>query len=196
MDKGNVLDALAKADVVRFGEFTLVSGDKSPIYVDLRMLPSYPEPFDAITTALSEAAKATGAKRIGGMETAGIPLGAAMAIKLRMPMIYIRKKPKEYGTQSRIEGVLEKGDTVVLVDDLMTKGTSKLDFVAPVREAGGVVKDIVIVLDREQGGKAALAAEDIMLHTLVTLKELLAYLFGKKKITKDQYDKVLAYLAK
>lgn len=196
MDKSAVLQALADANVVKFGEFTLVSGDKSPIYVDLRMLPSYPESFDTLTTALAEAAKSTGAKRLGGMETAGIPLGAAMAIKLKKPMIYIRKKPKEYGTQSRIEGVLEKGDTVILVDDLMTRGTSKMDFVPPVREAGGVVKDIIIVLDREQGGKEALAAEGIRLHTLVTLKELLAYLFEKKKITREQYDNVLAYLCK
>jgi len=196
MEKAKILEALARANVVKFGEFTLVSGDKSPIYVDLRMLPSYPEVFDAITTALADAASKTGAKRIGGMETAGIPLGAAMAIKLKKPMVYIRKKPKDYGTQSRIEGVLEKGESVVLVDDLMTKGTSKLDFVVPVREAGGVVKDIVIVLDREQGGKDALAAEGIKLHNLVTLKELLAYLFDKKKITKEQYDKVLAYLNK
>lgn len=196
MDKSAVLQALADADVVKFGEFTLVSGEKSPIYVDLRMLPSYPISFDIITTALSEAAKSTDAKRIGGMETAGIPIGAAMAIKLKKPMIYLRKKPKEYGTQSRIEGVIEKGDLVVLVDDLMTKGTSKLDFVVPMREAGGIVKDIVIVLDREQGGKEALAAEGIKLHTLVTLKELLAYLFDKKKITKEQYGSVIAYLAK
>lgn len=196
MEKARVLQALADANVVKFGEFTLVSGEKSPIYVDLRMLPSYPESFDVITTALAEAAGKTDAKRIGGMETAGIPLGAAMAIKLKKPMIYIRKKPKEYGTQSRIEGVLEKGDTVILVDDLMTRGTSKLDFVEPVREAGGVVKDLAIVLDREQGGKGALDAAGIRLHNLVTLKELLAYLFEKKKITKDQYDKVLAYLAK
>jgi len=196
MDKSGVLQALADANVVKFGEFTLVSGDKSPIYVDLRMLPSYPESFDLITTALAEAATKTSAKRIGGMETAGIPLGAAMAIKLKKPMIYIRKKPTEYGTQSRIEGDLNNGDTVILVDDLMTKGTSKLDFVVPVREAGGVVKDIAIVLDREQGGKEALAAEGIKLHNLVTLKELLVYLFDKKKITKDQYGKILAYLAK
>jgi orotate phosphoribosyltransferase len=196
MEKSNVLDALAQANVVKFGEFTLVSGEKSPIYVDLRMLPSYPWSFDVITTALAEAAKATGAARIGGMETAGIPLGAAMAIKLSKPMIYIRKKPKEYGTQSRIEGVLNKGESVILVDDLMTRGTSKLDFVVPVREAGGVVKDIVIVLDREQGGKEALAAEGIKLHNLVTLKELLAYLFEKKKITKEQYYEVLDYLSK
>ena len=196
MDKDLVLQALADADVVKFGEFTLVSGEKSPIYVDLRALPSNPQSFDTVTTGLAELARKAGATVLAGMETAGIPLAAAMAIKLKRPMVYVRKKTKDYGTKSRIEGVIRKGDKVALVDDLMTRGTSKMDFVEAVKESGNDVKDLIIVLDREQGGKDELARMGVRLHNLVTLKELLAYLFGKKKITKAQYDEVLAYLSK
>lgn len=196
MDKTVILGALAKADVVKFGEFTLVSGDKSPIYVDLRALPSHPESFDVITTGLAEAVKESGATVIAGMETAGIPLAAAIAIKIKKPMAYVRKKTKDYGTKSRIEGIIKKEDKVILVDDLMTKGTSKLDFIEAVKETGATVTDLAIVLDREQGGSEAMKELGINLRRLVTLKELLSYLFNKKKITKEQYDCVLAYLAK
>lgn len=196
MDKNLILQALADANVVKFGEFTLVSGEKSPIYVDLRALPSNPQSFDTVTTGLAELARSAGATVLAGMETAGIPLAAAMAIKLKMPMAYVRKKTKDYGTKSRIEGIIKSDDKVALVDDLMTRGTSKMDFVEAVKESGNDVKDLVIVLDREQGGRDELARMGVRLHNLVTLKELLAYLFDKRKITKGQYDTVLAYLSK
>ena len=193
MDKNKVLEALTNANVVRFGEFTLVSGETSPIYVDLRVLPSYPESFDTVTSAMSELVKKTGADIIAGMETAGIPLAAAIALKLKKPMVYVRKKPKAYGTHSRIEGMLREGDKVVLVDDLMTRGTSKVDFIKPVREAA-TVKDLVIVLDREQGGEDVMVQNNVTLHKLVTLKELLSYMVDKEFISQDQYSKVLVYL--
>jgi orotate phosphoribosyltransferase len=196
VDKSVILQALAEANVVKFGEFTLVSGDKSPIYVDLRALPSNPQSFDTVTSGLAELAKSAGATVLAGMETAGIPLAAAMAIKLKRPMIYVRKKTKDYGTKSRIEGVIKPNDRIILVDDLMTRGTSKMDFIEAVKEGGNEVKDLAIVLDREQGGADELARVGVKLHKLVTLKELLAYLFEKKKITREQYDGVLAYLKK
>lgn len=196
MDKDAILQALADAKVVKFGEFTLVSGEKSPIYVDLRQLPSYPQPFDTVTTGLAELAKSTGATVLAGMETAGIPLAAAMAIKLKKPMIYVRKKQKDYGTKSRIEGVVRPGDKIILVDDLMTRGTSKIDFIDAVKEAGYDVKDLAIVLDREQGGADELAKIGVKLHKLVTLKELLAYVLNKRLITSEQYNRVIDYLKK
>jgi len=194
VDKNSVLQALADANVVKFGEFTLVSGEKSPIYVDLRTLPSNPQAFDTVTTGLAELAK--GATVLAGIETAGIPLAAAMAIKLKKPMIYVRKKQKEYGTKSRIEGILTPSDKVLLVDDLMTRGTSKMDSIEAVKEAGNDVKDLAIVLDREQGGAEELAKIGVKLHKLVTLKELLTYMAGKKLITSEQHKKVLDYLNK
>lgn len=194
MDKNKILDALVSANVVRFGDFTLVSGDKSPIYVDLRVLASYPDAFDTITSALADLVKKMDADIVAGIETAGIPLSAAVAIKLKKPMIYVRKKPKEYGTGSRIEGVVKENEKVVLMDDLITRATSKLDATKAVREAGAKVEDLVIVLDREQGGEDELMKSNVNLHKLVTLKELLAYMVDKEFITQDQYSKVLVYL--
>jgi orotate phosphoribosyltransferase len=194
MDKNKVLEALVKANVLRFGEFTLVSGEKSPIYVDLRVLPSNPESFDIVTSALAEVVKKLDCDVIAGMETAGIPLSSAMAIKLKKPMVYVRKKPKDYGTHSRIEGNMKNDGKLVLVDDLVTRGTSKVDFIKAVRDAGNEVKDLVIVLDREQGGEDVMVENGIELHKLVTLKELLSYMVDKGFISHDQYSEVLVYL--
>ncbi len=194
MDKNKVLEALTNANVVRFGEFTLVSGEKSPIYVDLRVLPSYPESFDTVTTALADMVKKTGADIVAGMETAGIPLSTAIALKLEMPMAYVRKKPKDYGTHSRIEGMVKGDERAVLIDDLMTRGTSKVDFVKAVRDAGIKVADLAIVLDREQGGENVMLKNKVNLHKLVTLKELLSHMVDKGFISQDQYSKVLVYL--
>lgn len=194
MDKNKVLEALVKANVVRFGEFTLVSGEKSPIYVDLRALPSYPQSFDTVMNALAEVVKKIDIDVIAGMETAGIPIATAVAMKLKKPMVYVRKKPKDYGTKSRVEGVIREGDKVVLIDDLMTRGTSKTDFLEPVRITGAKVEDLAIILDRQQGGEEVMMKSNVTLHKLITLKDLLSYMEDKKFISHDQYSKVLVYL--
>ena len=189
-----IAKALVDANVVKFGEFTLASGIKSPIYVDLRILPSYPECMAAVTEELVKAVKKIKPDVVAGAETAGIPLAAAIAIKSKMPMIYVRKKPKSYGTMEMIEGVLEQGAKVVLVDDMATNAFSKLKFVEGIKHSGGIVNDVLIVLDREQGGVEALAKEDIKLHSLITLKELLAYMKDNSLIEDKKFNEILIYL--
>ncbi len=195
MDKKKILEALASAGVVRFGEFTLVSGDKSPIYVDMRILPSYPKEFDTITSALADEAKDKGTEILCGMETAGIPLAAAMAVKAKLPMVYIRKKPKDYGTKSRIEGIIGEGKKALLVDDLITRGTSKLSFIDPVKDSGAELIGAIVILDREQGGEDVMMEKGVSLYKLVTLKELLSYMLEKKLMTEKQYEEVMQYLS-
>jgi len=189
-----IAKALVDANVVKFGEFTLASGAKSPIYVDLRIVPSFPEPFQLIADELAKAVKTLDINVVAGAETAGIPYAAAIALKANLPMVYVRKQPKGYGTMSMIEGVLNKDDRVVLVDDLATGGYSKLRFIEGIQKAGALVNDVLIVLDREQGCKEALEEKGVTLHSLITLKELLKYMKSKELVTAEKYKEILRYL--
>lgn len=189
-----VAKALIDSNVVKFGEFTLASGIKSPIYVNLRVLPSYPGPMLIIADELSKMIKKIKPDVVAGAETAGIPLSTAISLKTKIPMIYVRKKPKGYGMNQLIEGELNQGQKVVLVDDMATNAFSKLGFIQGIRQAGGVVGDVVIVLDREQGGVEALAKEKVKLHSLITLKDLLAYMQDKELIDEGQYNQIRLYL--
>lgn len=189
-----VAKALADANVVRFGEFTLASGLKSPIYVNLRILPSYPAAMKIVCEELSKLVKKLKPDIVAGAETAGIPLSTAISLNTGIPMIYVRKKPKTYGTMDLVEGILEKGKKVVLIDDMATNAYSKLIFVEGIKHAGGIIDDVVIVLDREQGGTEALGKESIKLHSLITLKELLHYMKSKGMIEEKKLNEVLLYL--
>ena len=189
-----VAKALVDANVVKFGEFTLVSGLKTPIYVNLRVLPSYPESMKSVTEELVKAVKKIKPDVVAGAETAGIPLSTAISLKTKIPMIYVRKRPKGYGMDKLIEGELKEGQKVVLVDDMATNAFSKLAFIDGIRQAGGIVNDVVIVLDREQGGADALAKENVKLHSLITLKELLQYMKDNNLIDEDKYNETMQYL--
>jgi uridine monophosphate synthetase len=191
-----IAKALADANVVKFGEFTLASGLVSPIYVDLRILPSYPDSMAAVTEELVKVVKKLKPDVVAGAETAGIPLSTAISLKTKIPMIYVRKRPKSYGRQEQIEGILKKDQKVILIDDMATNAFSKLKFVDGIKQSGGIVNDVLIILDREQGGVEALAEKGVKLHSLITLKELLAYMKDNNMIDDDKYNEVLDYLEK
>lgn len=189
-----IAKALTDANVVKFGEFTLVSGIKTPVYFDLRVLPSYPDCMEIVTDELSKLVKKLGIDIIAGAETAGIPLSTAISLKTKIPMIYVRKRPKNYGTMDMIEGILEKNKKVVLIDDMMTNGLSKIRFIDGIKQSGGIVEDVIIILDREQGGTETLSKIGVKLHSLITLKELLNYMKVKDIIDKNKYDEIMSYL--
>ena len=192
--KAQIAEALVKAEVLRHGVFTLKSGARSPIYVDLRVVPSAPEAMDSITDGLAEACRALGVDVVAGAETAGIPLAAVVGHKLSMPMVYVRKEPKEYGTGSQIEGVIRPGQRVALLDDLITQGTSKFAFLDGFARAEVDVACILVVLDRQQGGTEAVAARGSELRSLITLDEMLAEYLRLGALDQAQYDDIRQYL--
>lgn len=194
MMKENLAKALCDANVIKFGLFSLASGRKSPVYVDIRVLPSYPESFSVIIDELVKRIKELKVDVAAGAETAGIPIAAAIAVKAKIPMVYIRKRPKGYGTMSFVEGVLGKGQKVVLIDDIITDGKSKARFVDGIMKEKAICKDVFVILDREQGGKEELSAEGIKLHSLITLKELLDYMKKNKLVDEDNYSITMNYL--
>ena len=192
---------LADIGAIRFGEFTLASGKTSPIYVDLRLLASHPAALRQAARAYADLLRAEvgvgepGTRmRLAAIPYAALPIGTAVALELDLPLIYPRKEIKAHGTARQIEGEYEAGDRVVVLDDLITTGGSKLAAIQPLKEAGLEVRDVVVLIDREQGGGAELAEAGYRLHAVLRLSEMLDLLAGAGRISAAQRDEIAGAL--
>jgi len=200
--------ALALADIgaVKFGEFTLASGKKSPIYIDLRLLASHPDVLRLVARAYTglikeilaigdaKAARSLEGIRLAAIPYAALPIGTAVALDLGLPMIYPRKEVKAYGTAQQIEGSYCPGDRAVVLDDLITTGGSKLAAIEPLEAAGLEVQDVVVLIDREEGGREELKDAGYQLHALLCLGDILDFLVEAGRISQTQQREVLAIL--
>jgi uridine monophosphate synthetase len=166
-------DGLLEAGCIKFGEFTLKSGLISPIYIDLRQVISYPKLLEKIGAAYLPFLEDLKFDRIAGLPYAAIPIATAVSLAGNYPMIYPRKEVKAYGTRAEIEGAHHPGETVVIIDDLATTGGSKFEAVEKLTSAGLVVRDIVVLVDRQSGAKEALDQAGFHLHAVLTMNELL-----------------------
>ncbi|MAF89436.1 MAG: orotate phosphoribosyltransferase [Euryarchaeota archaeon] len=174
--------------------FELASGHKSPIYIDCRSLISYPDVMDLIADEAAKIVKETGTEILAGGETAGIPYATWISARTKVPMTYIRRRPKGYGRTSQIEGSMDAGKKVLLVEDLITSGYSKDSFVEGIRNSGATVEHCLVVFDREQGGRKRLKNLGIELHSLATLSETLEYGLKNNELTQEDYKKIQKYL--
>jgi orotate phosphoribosyltransferase len=185
---------LIKNNAIKFGDYILTSGKKSPYYIDLRLTLSSPITMDWICTALTRIiVKEIGREKIDkilGVPTAGVPFATLVSQKLNLPLIYYRQARKEHGVRKKIEGILERNDRVLLIDDLITTGKSVIEATEVVRDQGGVVNELVVLLDREQEGLQVLRANRIEPHFLFKISDSMAWLHTVGLI-KDQYYEIL-----
>lgn len=192
--KREVSLVLAELGVIKFGRFKLTSGKESTYYIDLRIVPSYPKIFKKVVEIYVEEAKKVGLDRfdvIAGIPTSGLVYASTLAYNLQKPFVYVRKEAKKWGEKRRVEGFLEKNKNVLVVDDLITTGKSLVEAVNSIQENGCVVTDVLVFIDREEGGKEKLKSKNVRLHSFIRIREILKFLVEAKKIDYNQYNMVL-----
>ncbi|NQU99761.1 MAG: orotate phosphoribosyltransferase [Parcubacteria group bacterium] len=196
MNKKELILKLAEINAIKFGEFTLKSGMKSPIYVDLRVIVSYPEVMKMIAKTIEEKIKENNLEYdiITGPPYNALPIASVLSVDMNIPMIYMRKELKGYGTNKKIEGLYKKGQTCLVIDDLITTGGSKFEAIEPLEKEGVEVKDVVVLVDREQGGKKKLKEKGYNLYSIILISEMLDVLKEENKIDNETYEKVNDFL--
>ena len=198
--KERMANILFKVDAVKFGVFKLSSGKASPYYIDLRVIPSFPDAFHEICESYAQyITSQIGIKnfdRIAAIPIAGIPFASQIAYNLNKPFIYVRKGIHLSGRERRVEGVLASGDKVLLIDDLITTGLSLKESADAVRAEGGVVSEAVVFMDREEGGKELLEKSRIKLHSVLMISEIAKKLYEMGAIDNESLKTILKQIKK
>lgn len=189
---------LVRNESIKFGDYTLTSGKKSPFYIDLRQTISSPITMDWISNSLvriitNEIGKDK-VDKILGVPTAGVPFATMVSQKLTLPLIYYRKARKEHGVRKKIEGSVERNDRVLIVDDLITTGESVIEAAEAVREQGAIATELVVLLDREQGGSERLRQAYVEPHILFRVSEAFAWLTQVKLLSQEEFERISQYI--
>jgi orotate phosphoribosyltransferase len=185
---------LVKVKAIQFGTFTLASGRISSYYIDLRTIPSYPGAYKTLTSVYGEFLKhefkETTYDAIAGIPTAGLTLSSPVALALEKPMIYVRKDEKDHGRGKLVEGVTRPGWKVLVIDDVITTGGSILSAIEAIRAEGCEVDRASVVIDRLEGGTAALKKHGTKLHAMTDILELVKILRSKALLSAEEANAV------
>jgi len=189
---------LIKYNAIKFGDYILASGKKSPYYIDLRQTISSPITMDWIANAFTRIVlNEIGRDKIDkilGVPTAGVPFATVVSQKLGIPLIYYRQARKEHGVRKKIEGILDRNDRVLIIDDLITTGESVIESAEVVRDQGGVVNELVVLLDREQGGQQRLRSSRIEAHVLFRITDAINWLHSVGLIKDELFKTLMQYI--
>ena len=180
--------------IIRFGDFTLASGKKSSYYVDLRLVPSYPHQFRKMVKYLqNEIIKDVGLDKFDSLvsvPTGGLVIASALAIETVKPLIYVRSKPKDYGTSKSVEGKIQEGMKVVMIDDVATTGGSVVNGIKSLKEEKIKVEDAYVIVNRMEGADEALEEEGVKLHSITNVMQITKSLHEQNLVGDEILQKV------
>ncbi len=170
-----VKEALVRCRALMYGDFTLASGKKSSYYIDIKKASTDPYVLEAIADEMAREVQVRGLAfdKIAGVVLGSIPLAVALSLRTKVPYIMVRREKKDHGTQRMIEGSLVPGERVLMVEDVITSAGSVIEAIGIVRAAGGVVDEVLCVVNRQEGGEAKLNDMGVRLNPLVTAEEIL-----------------------
>lgn len=196
MGHDDLAESLHSLGALKFGDFELSGGGRSPYYVDMRAVPSSPVAFRRAVGALLGTIEASvGLDSVGtiaSVPTGGLVFASALALESAKPLAYVRASPKGHGTSRAVEGSVSAGDRVLLIDDVATTGGSLLRAAAALRATGARVDCAVVLVDRLEGAAAALRAEGIGLHSVSTILDLATALRSRGRIGEDVMREIRA----
>jgi len=194
-----IANALYLSGCLRFGSFKIKSGASSPYYIDLSRILSDPKHLCTVAEVASEKimeiAKEEKIDKLSSIELKGALIVPSIACQLNLPCVIIRKEEKGYGVTGRIAGAdVKKGDNILFFDDVVSEGLSKIEGLKPLHELGANVKHLLVVVNRQHGGKENLEKLGYRVHALATITEIVDSLSQDKHISKEQAEKVLEYV--
>ena len=192
--KENLILRLHEIGVIQFGQFKLKSGIDSPFYLDLRRIVSYPDVLRSISEELWELAKDKEFEHICGVPYAALSIASSISVLYSKPMIIKRKEQKDYGLKKMVEGVFNQGDRCLIIEDVISSGISILETVDCLKDHGFEIKDLVTVVDRNQGGRENLESKGYNVTSLFTINDMLDVLRSANRISEDQMKIVLDFL--
>ena len=179
---------------IKFGNFKLSSGKDSPYYIDLRIVPSFPHQFrkmvKTLQTVISEKIGLDNFDCIASVPTSGLVIASALAIETVKPLIYIRQKPKDYGTENVIEGKIAEGSRVLLVDDVGTTGLSLLNAIKALKASKMVVTDAFTIVNRFEGARELLATENVRLYEITDIIALSSTLHKANLLDDETFGRI------
>lgn len=194
MLKKNLVRHLIDTGCFRLGDFVLKSGKKSPFYIDLRRLISDPRAMDCAAKAYAAMAEGIPYDSISGIPAAALPLATAACMRLRSPMIWPRMPVKDHGTGNRVEGRFNAGEKILLLDDLITTGASKLEALDILRSENLVVEDLVVLIERGKQGRIDMEKAGVRLHAFIHVREIFEILESQGIIGKAEKAALLAFI--
>lgn len=171
-EKNLLINLLRDNQVIKFGKFTLSSGRESNFYVDMKKAITDPEILSQVAKIITKIIQDDNIELVAGPALGAVPIATAVALQSGIPMLMIRKAQKGYGTSKLIEGELEEGNRVIVVEDVTTTGNSLLKAVRAVQDNGGVVERTFVIVDREEGAVEHLKTEGVILEPLVSISDV------------------------